>query len=627
MDKKNTVIGVALLMAAFAAMYFSAKQQPAAPARPAQYAPATAGQQPAGVATAPGGTIATPGGTPVAPPLVATTGAATAEIKALAPSATGEATALLANAFIEVRLSNRTAAIEEVALRRFPDTLGSTHHFVFNQVRTGPMLGINALPGLGGLGAAFEVVSQSPREIVYRARLDSGRLELTRRYSLPDGSEPGTDPYQLQHETTLRNLSGDTLALPRLALSLGTVRATGEDVYGQQLTSGYSDGKKQHFIEHTRLKGGGFLSLVGIGSREPTPELPTHATVRWASLGNRFFASILTPAEPAVGIVTRRVPIAENPDIPLATSYGLGAEALFDLRPLAPQESSTLAMDFYVGPKAYPRLSNSDNFKANQDKVMNYGMFRFFSQTLLTMMNWVHGWLSPLSPKWAWGWAVVITTLTLKIVFLPFTLAASRSAKRMQKIQPEMQALREKFKDNPQKMQQATMELFKRHKVNPMGGCLPILVTMPFFIGFFVMLRTASELRFESFLWAADLSAPDTVARVFGLPLNIMPLLMGATMIIQMRLTPTPSADNMQAKLLKFMPWMFTLFCYNFSCALALYSTVNGIFTIGQQLIINRMKTDGPAPSTTPPDLGGSGSGKRSGKPLKNVSPPQRKKP
>jgi len=403
-------------------------------------------------------------------------------------------------------------------------------------------------------------------------------------------------------------------------------------VYGQQLTSGYSDGKKQHFIEHTRLQGGGFLSLFGIGSREPTALLPTHANVRWASLGNRFFASILTPAaeSPAVGLLTRRVPIAAPDGSPQPTHYGLGAEALFDLSPLAPNASNTLAMDFYVGPKAYPRLSNSDNFKADQDKVMNYGMFRFFSQTLLTMMDWVHRWVSPLAPKWAWGWAVVITTLTLKIVFLPLTLAASRSAKRMQKIQPEMQALREKFKDNPQKMQQATMELFKKNKVNPMGGCLPILVTMPFFIGFFVMLRTASELRFESFLWAADLSAPDTVARVFGLPINIMPLLMGATMVIQMRLTPTPSADNMQAKLLKFMPWMFTLFCYNFSCALALYSTVNGIFTIGQQLIINRMKTDGPAAtpgSPAAPATGhAAGGGKRGGsKPMKNITPARKK--
>jgi YidC/Oxa1 family membrane protein insertase len=156
------------------------------------------------------------------------------------------------------------------------------------------------------------------------------------------------------------------------------------------------------------------------------------------------------------------------------------------------------------------------------------------------------------------------------------------------------------------------MELFKKHKVNPMGGCLPILLTMPFFFGFFIMLQSAAELRFESFLWASDLAAPDTVARVFGLPINIMPLLMGATMIIQMRLTPMPSTDNAQVKIMKFMPWIFTLFCYNFSCALALYSTVNGAFTIGQQLVINRMKDDGdPAPTPAP----------AGGRRVKNVTP------
>ena len=93
--------------------------------------------------------------------------------------------------------------------------------------------------------------------------------------------------------------------------------------------------------------------------------------------------------------------------------------------------------------------------------------------------------MESISPTWAWGWAVVITTLILKIVFLPLTLIAAKSGKRMQKIQPEMKELREKFKDNPQKMQAATMELFKKHRVNPMGGCIPILLTMPFFFGFF----------------------------------------------------------------------------------------------------------------------------------------------
>jgi YidC/Oxa1 family membrane protein insertase len=227
-------------------------------------------------------------------------------------------------------------------------------------------------------------------------------------------------------------------------------------------------------------------------------------------------------------------------------------------------------------------------------------------------MTWIHKGI----PNW--GWAIVLTTLLLKLVFLPLTLAASKSAKRMAKIQPEMAAVREKWKDNPQKLQLETMELFKKHKVNPMGGCLPILVTIPFFIGFFSMLQSTAELRFQSFLWAADLSAPDTVGHLFGFPINIMPVLMGATMIIQMHLTPTPTVDNMQAKMFKFMPYIFALFCYNFSCALSLYSTVNGVFTILQQLVINKMKD--PVGDAAEAALAVE-SAKRGGRKVKNVTP------
>jgi YidC/Oxa1 family membrane protein insertase len=193
----------------------------------------------------------------------------------------------------------------------------------------------------------------------------------------------------------------------------------------------------------------------------------------------------------------------------------------------------------------------------------------------------------------------------------------------MQKIQPEMQAVREKFKDNPQKLQAATMELFKKHKVNPLGGCLPILITMPFFFGFFQMLRSAAELRFEPFLWAQDLSSADTIGHVFGLPINIMPILMGATTIISMRLTPQPSVDNAQAKMMKIMPWFFMLICYTFSCALALYSTVNGIFTIVQQLVINNMKDEGDVAS--PAGMAIEDAAALAGKPMKNVTPKKKR--
>ncbi len=600
MDKKNLTIGVALLLAAIASMYFNSPK-PVPP--PPDAAPAaTAAGEPAGTtqtATAPASAASA-----IAPTTMPS------ELKALPADRGGDEVSLLVNGIVEVSLSNYGGAIKEVALRQFSETLDSAQRYVFNQPRTGPMLALVDYPGLDQ-NAGYEIVSKSAKEVVYRAILDD-RIEVTRRYYLPDGSEEGTDPYQLRHETTLRNLTDETLPLPQLALSLGMVKATSDNVYGQQLTSGYSDGKDQHFIEHTKLQGGGFLAFFGLGSREPTPVLPTPATIAWASLSNQFFTSILTPDQPGTGLVTRRIPLPLDPENPGPQHFGLGGETLFDLKPLAPRGSVTVGMNFYVGPKEYPRLSNANVFTADQDKVMNYGMFRFFAQILLTMMDWVHGWMEPISPQWSWGWAVIITTLILKIVFLPLTLAASRSGKRMQKIQPEMQALREKFKDNPQKMQQATMELFKKHKVNPMGGCLPILVTMPFFFGFFIMLRTAAELRFESFLWASDLAAPDTVAHVLGLPINIMPLLMGATMIFQMRLTPTPATDNAQMKIMKLMPWIFTLFCYNFSCALALYSTVNGAFTIVQQLIVNRMK-DPADPAPTPAPAGG--------RKVKNVTP------
>jgi YidC/Oxa1 family membrane protein insertase len=119
-------------------------------------------------------------------------------------------------------------------------------------------------------------------------------------------------------------------------------------------------------------------------------------------------------------------------------------------------------------------------------------------------------------------------------------------------------------------------------------------------------------LRFAHFLWVLDLSAPDTVGHLFGFPVNIMPLFMGATMIFQMRLTPTPATDNAQASMMKIMPWIFTIFCYNFAAGLALYSTINGLFTIGQQTIINRM----PEPQLPAANSDG----------LKNVTPPKKKK-
>jgi len=503
-----------------------------------------------------------------------------------------------------------------VALKKYPAERGRSDPFVFNALHADPMLAFVDLPGLDR-NTNFELVSQNSTEIVYRATFDN-RVEVTRRYTLVAQPDKQHDPYVLRHETTFRNLTDQVVPLPRVAMSLGTAAPTNALDLGLKLTTGYSNGKDQNFFARSKFEASN--GLFGIGASEAKPVLISGGPIVWSEISNQFFAAIFTPEQPGASLVSRRVKLL--PELPddNRNAYGITSATQFDTPPLNAKGETKITAEFYVGPKEYKRLSNSDVFKADQDKVMQFGFFKFFSQILLTLMTWIHGWFP--GATWAWGFAIVLTTLFLKTIFVPFTLAASRSAKRMQKIQPEMQAIREKFKDNPQKLQAATMELFKKHKVNPMGGCFPILITIPFFIGFFQMLQSTAELRFQPFLWAPDLSAPDTIAHVFGLPINIMPILMGATMVIQMHLTPSPTVDNAQAKMMKFMPYVFALFCYNFSCALALYSTVNGVFTIGQQLVINRMKDKDAGP--VGPGTAAVSTATSTGKVLKNVTPKKR---
>jgi len=402
--------------------------------------------------------------------------------------------------------------------------------------------------------------------------------------------------------------------LPNL-LSLGTAALISPTDTGLYLNVAAYDGDKANVTDRAALEGGGFSSWVGLGDGAAKASLERTEVVQWASVKNQFFASLFTPDKPGTGVVVRRV---ELPPMPGAThtNIGLTGDIRLDLPVLAANDTEKLAGELYVGPKEYIRLAA---FSKNEDKIMQYDRY-FFNRMFLSgyvapamnkLLNWMHSFVGN------WGVAVVLMTLLLKTISLPFTLAASKSAKKMQKLQPLMQAVREKYKDQPQKLNQATMELFKEHKVNPMGGCIPVLITIPLFIAFFAMLQGTAELRFQPFLWAHDLSAPDTITHIFGFPLNIMPLLMGVTMFYQMKLTPSPSVDNAQAKILKFMPFFFTAICYNFSCALALYSTINGLFTICQQLVVNKYTAEAP----TPTPLGvPSGTGK-GGKRIKNVTP------
>ena len=219
----------------------------------------------------------------------------------------------------------------------------------------------------------------------------------------------------------------------------------------------------------------------------------------------------------------------------------------------------------YAGPKEYRTLAHiGEQFQNHADLAMNFGtgyitfwgVGTFFAKGLLLCMNWLHDLTHA-----GYGLLIVLITVILRGIFWPLTAASTRSMKRMQALGPELKALQAKYKEDMQKLTQKQWELYRKHKVSPMSGCLPMLIQMPVFFGFFTMLRSAIELRGAHFLWVADLSKPDTILMIPGLnfPLNLLPLLMVGVMVWQAHLQPpSPGMDAAQAKIMRYPPVDFS---------------------------------------------------------------------
>jgi YidC/Oxa1 family membrane protein insertase len=259
----------------------------------------------------------------------------------------------------------------------------------------------------------------------------------------------------------------------------------------------------------------------------------------------------------------------------------------------------------YTGPREYDRLARIGKERENRfELIMDFGgWFGWVAEGLLRVMKWFHG------KGLSYAMAIIAITFIIKLIFWPITARSTRAMKKMAavnaKMMPEIKDIRERYKDNYQKMNMKMMEIYKRYGVNPlsqMGGCLPMLIQLPIFFGFFTMLRTAIELRGAEFLWVADLSSPDTVAMVAGFPINIMPLLMTGTMFLQMRLQPpSPGMDPTQQAMMKYMPLMFVFFFYSASSGLCLYWTASNILGIVQTKITKIEPVENNAVEVIPP--------------------------
>jgi YidC/Oxa1 family membrane protein insertase len=323
----------------------------------------------------------------------------------------------------------------------------------------------------------------------------------------------------------------------------------------------------------------GVLDLIGGQFKErPLSKIEKEEVltgkIQWGAISDTYFMEGVIPLEDQT--VSMKVSKSDPELLKLA----------FVSAPLVlpPQSEKKISYALYFGPRDTKIL---EPLGMELDKAVNFGFFDIIAKPLLWVLRFFNGFFHN------YGWSIILLTILIKIIFWPLTHKSYKSMKDMQKIQPKIAKLREKYKDNREKLNQETMALYKTYKVNPMGGCLPMVIQIPVFFALYSLLGYAIELRHAPFLlWINDLSAPDRLSIGMQIPyvgdgIPVLTLFMGASMFIQQKMTPT-TGDPAQAKMMLFLPVIFTFMFINFAAGLVLYWLINNILSIGQQYYINK---------------------------------------
>jgi YidC/Oxa1 family membrane protein insertase len=544
--------------------YTATHLPPPAPVAPTPTPGLTTGSSPAATAT--------PGASPTLSAVAASPSPSPAESVA----SFAEKSETIANGDVELHLTNRGGAIAEAVLLNH--TIEKTNRVVLNAPDRLPIGAIVEQPDAAL--PEFSIVREGDGAVVVERKTPEG-VNIRKRFFFPPSSEK-KDNYVAEMDVDFRNDGAQPYSNAGYFITLGSaVPFHRNEIPAYPRFVAYVEGKRREknvssFTAQT-------YPLVGI-EKQPASSMfrETVNAAEWGAVTNQFFTTLLTPLDvKGSGIWGRPVDSKENTD---PAMRGIeGALALPGLQ-LQPGQTTTLHFQLYLGPKIYERLANLQH---HESEIMDFGWFKIVSQFLLNFMNLIHSWVRD------YGWSIIILTACVKGVLWPIQNKANRSMRKMSALAPKMQELKEKYKDDPTRMNQEVMKLYKEHGVNPVGGCLPMMIQIPVFFGLFGMLREAAELRNANFLWVKDLSQADTlfvipglgwvpfIGSAAGLPINILPILMGATNIWLMRMTPK-TGDATQRRVMMFMPLIFLFFCYNFAAALALYYTTQNLFTILQ---------------------------------------------
>jgi YidC/Oxa1 family membrane protein insertase len=506
-----------------------------------------------------------------------------------------EKTLEITNADAHYTFSSHGGGLKLVELLKYPETVLTRRQRTAHANRVAALNASTPAPTLAVLDGP-EVQGDGIYDLSYSDKGIRAEKVLTNGLAIVKEFQPVSN-YLVVATVRLENRTDQPLSLPPQEWFAGTATPMNAQDDGSAVGVTWYNGTKSQEVGASYFSAGFFSCIV---PRAPPTEY-RGSNVVWAATHNQFFALATMPKDAAAQIIVHKVDLPQPPPEEVAyrtvrQPVGYTAVLVYPGTTIAPRQSLERTITLFAGPKEYRTLATiSGAFNNNIDLIMGYGgFFGFFSKFLLLWMNWLHNTFSI-----SYGWAIIVITIVIKVVFWPLTQASTRSAKRMQALQPQIKALQEKYKDDPVKSQRKMMEFWKEHKINPMSGCLPTVIQMPVFIGFFYMIRSAIELRGASWFWVGDLSRPDTLFLIPGInfPFNLLPLIMGGTMLWQARLTPpSPGMDPTQAKIMRYMPLMFMVFLYNFSAGLTLYWTVQNLLSIVQTKL-TRTKPEHPAPA------------------------------
>lgn len=407
----------------------------------------------------------------------------------------------------------------------------------------------------------FSVVDQTATQIVMSATIDD--IEVTKTYMLEE------EGYIINFHLSIKNLSDNKTinAAYELTNDANVAFDTG---YEKRFV------KMSVFKENEKIQSASFDKIKNKG-------VLIEGNSSWISLRKKYFSLFIKPAQSLEHVRAQVVKDTILHSIIRTTN-----------QELAPHTAINDTYAVYAGPTQYKTLKA---LGMSFEKIFSGGFWGLFRMSLLILLGFFH------SVFRNYGFAIIALTVTIKVLFIPLTHKSFSSMRRMQELQPKMKVLQEQYKNEPQKLNKEVMELYKKHKVNPLGGCLPLLLQMPIFIALYQVLSEAVELRGAHFMWwIKDLSEPDRFLSLpFTIPilnvdaLNILPLLMLGSMIWQQKLTPSTAQSKDQQTMMMLMPIMFGFIFYKMPSGLVLYWLLNNVLTIAQQLYTQKIHPTKPA--------------------------------